>query len=143
MGANMTDMQQTNNQNPQPQPMLAPMAIGSLNTLVIDVPGITFLYQIDVDATMAKNDELILQHLESNWEYRIKVADLTEFEDNWVELFYPNAPENGTFSLIQDPKDDDDPYYVFEELSYDSLGNVVPETQTPDTIPDEQEDDLP
>ena len=106
-----------------------PMAIGALNKLVIEIPGIDFLYQIDIDSPSAKNDELILEHNESDWKEIIKVSNLIEIDTDWVKLFFTNPPKEGTFNLIQDPKDDEDPFYVFWEVAYEDLSNLTAEAQ--------------
>ncbi len=106
-----------------------PLAIGSLNTLVIRFPGIAFMYQIDLDVPSAKNDEITLEHNESDWAQIIKVADLTEVEEDWVELFFTGVPKTGSFNLLQDPKDDEEPFYVFWDVPYEELGNLTPEAK--------------
>ncbi len=115
------------------------MAIGGLNKLVIEIPGIAFLYQLDVDAPNAKDDEITLEHNDSDWKEVIKVADLQEVDDDWVELFFTNPPQSGTFNLIQDPKDEEEPYFVFWDVPFEELNNQTPEAEEMDIIPDEQD----
>ncbi|MFL0802764.1 MAG: hypothetical protein K6L81_03540 [Agarilytica sp.] len=127
----------TEEKKAKPQP--APMAIGALNQLVIKIPGIAFMYQLDIDAPNAKNDEIVLEHNESDWSEVIKVADLEEVDEDWVELFFTNPPKSGTFNLIQDPKDNEEPYFVFWDIPYEELNNLTPEAEEMDIIPDEEE----
>ncbi|MFT5117650.1 MAG: hypothetical protein ACI9NY_001181 [Kiritimatiellia bacterium] len=129
--------QATEEKKPQP----APMAIGSLNQLVIEIPGIAFMYQFDIDAPNAKNDEIILEHNESDWKEIIKVADLEEVDVDWVELFFTNPPESGTYNLVQDPKDGEDPFYIFWDIAYSDFAELSPEVEEMALIPDEEEEE--
>ena len=120
------------------QPKLMPMVVGNLNTLVIETPGIAFMYQIDIDAPNAKNDEIILQHNDSEWMETIKVSDLEEVEDDWVRLFFTNPPKSGTYNMLQDPKDAEEPFFVFSEIAYEDLTKLTPEVEEMALISEEE-----
>ncbi len=103
------------------------MALNSINTLVIPRPdGVSFLYQFDLDASNAKNDEITLEHNETPWKKTIAVSSLREISEDWVRLRFEGMPKTGTFNLVQDPKDDEEPYYVFWDVPYDELGDTQP-----------------
>lgn len=106
------------------------------------IPPIRILYQFDVDAPGAKNEEIILEHNQSDWEQRICVGSLTEFDHDWVELVFHGLPESGTFNLTQDPKDGGDPYFIFDEVPYGKLDDILCDLAEPTELePEDEEDD--
>lgn len=111
------------------KPTPAPMGIGSLNTIAIGASTIKYLYQIDIDAETAKNDTITLKHNESDWQCQINVADLKEIDIDWVELVFRDVPKSGTFDLIQDPNDGEEPFYIFYDVAYEDLNNIAPDTE--------------
>ncbi len=82
---------------------------------------LTIAYQIDVDAPSAKDDLITLEADDGSWKHEIKVADLQEFDEDWVMLVFPDVPEGKTFNLIQDPGAEGDPFYIWQGMSYDDL----------------------
>ncbi len=105
------------------------MTLGSLNTIALNIPSAKYMYQIDMDAGNAMNDEIILKHNESDWNQIVKVCNLTVEDDDWVKLVFRNIPESGTFNLIQDPKDDEEPFFIFWDIPFEDLKNVTPEAE--------------
>lgn len=85
------------------------------------VEGMILHYQIDVENEQNRNDELILEALDGSWKHSLLVGDLKEVSEDWVELIYPKIPRDKSFKLIQDPKDGEEPFVVFEELTYKAL----------------------
>lgn len=49
------------------------------------------------------------------------MADFSEIAPGWVKLLFKDIPEFGTFDLIQDPKDNEDPYYIFYNIPFEEL----------------------
>lgn len=85
------------------------------------VEGMILHYQIDVDCEQNRNDELILEALDGSWKHSLLVGDLKEVSEDWVELVFPKIPRDKSFKLVQDPKDGEEPFVVFEELAYKAL----------------------
>jgi hypothetical protein len=85
------------------------------------LPDLHFAYQIDPHEEEAKNDLLILEAEDGSWSHEVAVADLTEIDKHWVELVFPEPPAGVRFNLIQDPKDGDEPFYVFMGATYGEL----------------------
>lgn len=105
------------------------------------IPPIRILYQIDVDAPGAKKEEIILEHNQSDWEQRISVGSLIEFDHDWVELAFHGLPESGTFNLIQDPKDGGDPYFIFDEVPFEKLDDILCDLAEPTELEPEDDED--
>ena len=110
------------------------------NPLKIPWPGITFLYQIDSASKHAKDEELILEHNEYDWEHRIKLRDMKVVSDDWVRLLFKCGPRSGTYNLLQDPKDDQELFFVFREMPFESLTVVLPECEEGETPVEESEE---
>lgn len=105
------------------------MATQKMHTLRVKmITGeIRFHYQIDVDAPEAKNDTITLESEDGSWSQTIPVSDLEEFEPDWVELVFPKPPPGARYTMIQDPGDGKDPFYVFEGFTYEELLEEEPQ----------------
>ncbi len=98
-----------------------PLAIGSLNTLVIRFPGIYIDYQIDLDNPDNKDDTITLKQVEGgDYEHTIEMVNLSEFDHDWVLLEFIGAPQSGKYSLLHDPVIDGiDPFIIYDEVPYE------------------------
>ncbi len=139
MTQDTTTQSNAENKKAAPEPKAAPVAIGITNKIVIEPPGIRFFYQIDPTSDAAKNDELTLIHNDSDWTKTVKVSE-AHIEDDWVEIFFMRPPEFGSFSLLQDPKDDEEPFYVFWDEPYESLRELTPDAEDLEFEPEPEAD---
>lgn len=110
------------------------------NPLKVPWPGITFLYQIDGTVEHAKDEELILEHNEYDWEHRIKLKDMKVVSDDWVRLLFKCGPRSGTYNLLQDPKDDQEPFFVFREVPFEQLTKLLPDCEAGEMPAEDSED---
>jgi hypothetical protein len=85
------------------------------------LPDLRFLYQLDTHAPNVENDTLALETEDGSWSHELAVSGLSEVYPGWVELVFPEPPSGQTFNLIQDPKDGQDPFYVFHGIGYGEL----------------------
>lgn len=106
------------------------------NPLKAGWPGITFLYEIDGTAKGAKDEELILEHNEYDWEDIVKIKDLKEVSPNWIRLLFKCGPRKGHYNLLQDPKDGEEPFFVFYKVPFEDLKVVLPECEENDAEKD-------
>ncbi len=87
-----------------------------LNSLML-----VLFYELDTNLPYVQNDIITLQTTDGSWQQEIKVSDLTEYKTDWVKLKFINPPQNAKFDLIQDPKDDDEPFYIFKNISFSEI----------------------
>lgn len=122
-----------------PQP--APMAIGSLNKLVIEEDRIEIHFQIDLDTHSNRNDTVTLSQDNAVYEFTIAMSSLKEFEEDWVKLEFINAPKSGTYTLVQDPNDEDfEPFTIFKEVPYEELVNLTADFDELEVEPEAEEE---
>ena len=100
-----------------------PLKMGMRNCFQLASNTIIFPYELDVDVPSAKNDEIILESTDKSWIQTVKVKSLTEYEPNWVKLEFKNVPKSGSYNLIQDPKDNEAPFFIFRDVSYEDMIN--------------------
>lgn len=108
------------------RPKAAPMAIGSVNILVIDPDMVIVEMQIDLDKEETQNDEVTLTRDQGGYEKTILLGSLSEFDVDWVRLEFYDTPTDGTYSLVHDPKDDLIPYKIFTEVPFEDLRKIDP-----------------
>jgi hypothetical protein len=81
------------------------------------LPDLRFLLQCDPKAPHAQNDLLILETEDGSWRHELAVGQLSEVEPHYVEAIFPAPPMGALLNLLKDPKDDEEPFFVFRGVS--------------------------
>jgi len=97
------------------------LSLEKVNRYHLKSEVLVLFFELDTDLPHVKNDTIILQTTDSSWKQEIQVSELTEYKTNWVKLSFYNPPKEAQFDLIQDPKDDDDPFYIFHDIRFNEM----------------------
>jgi len=97
------------------------LSLEKVNRYYLKSEVLVLFFELDTDLPHVKNDRIILQTTDGSWKQEVQVSELTEYKTNWVKLSFYNPPKKAQFDLIQDPKDDDDPFYIFHNISFNEM----------------------
>lgn len=115
----------SNEQNPAQS---CEMMVNNINKLVIPSTNFVFLYQIDPNSPNYSNEQLTLENKAACWQ-QTKPIPTNSLGENWVRIKFTGIPEEGSFDLLQDPKDGQPAYYIFDQVPYAELNNQTPKTE--------------
>ncbi len=84
-------------------------------------PDLKYHYPLDVDNPSAQDDTIILVSADGTYRHVIEAKSLTEVEPDWVELIFPAPDRHKQYHLIQNPGDDGNPFFVWDDMPYREL----------------------
>jgi len=103
----------------EPPPLL--MAINRVNRLVISDGDLVFRFEFNPALKESEGDMIILENVAGCYRQEKSIAEAKDIGNHFREIVFYDVPQHSNYHLIQQTKNNSQPFYFFKDKNYYEL----------------------